>query len=153
MIFACRTGSRRAFGALAEAVAAVPVTEIGVIITSSPLPDPQLVLPNRYTVIGLRDIAAVHDDRIVINRDRIAAYIRMLRGDQHEFRKGGGAPSKRDLTIGAYDRRRQRGEPILSDLAEARAIISELAKSHPDREAPGVSTVRRHLGKLRSSGS
>ena len=77
LIFACRIGSQRAFGALARAVAAVPVTEIGMIVTSSPLPDPQLTLPNRYTVIGLRDIASVQEDRLVINRARVAAHIRM----------------------------------------------------------------------------
>ena len=59
LIFARRIRSQRAFSALARAVATVPVTEIGMIVTSSPLPDSQLTLPNRYTVVSLRDIASV----------------------------------------------------------------------------------------------
>ena len=74
----------------------MPATEIGMIVTSSPFPDPQLVLPNRYAVIGLRDIAGVQEDRLEINRQRVAAHIRMLRGDQHGFRKRQqGAPDER----------------------------------------------------------
>jgi hypothetical protein len=153
LMFACRIGSRRTFGALARAVAAVPVTEIGMIVTSSPLPDPQLVLPNRYTFIGLRDIASVHEDRLVISKERVAAHIRMLRGNRTRLRSGGGRSSDESRIIVAHDRRRQRGEPFVSIAAEARAIVSELAGANPDRVAPGVSTVRRHLGKLRSSQS
>ena len=80
LIFARQIGSQRTFGALARAVATVPATEIGMILTSSPLPDPQLMLPNRYTIIGLRDIASIEGSRVEINRSRIAAHIRMLRG-------------------------------------------------------------------------
>ena len=86
LIFARRIGSQRTFGALARAVATVPVTEIGMILTSSPLPDPQLMLPNRYTVISLRDIASIEGNRVEINRDRIAAHIRMLRGNRARLR-------------------------------------------------------------------
>jgi hypothetical protein len=151
LIFACRIGSQRTFGALARAVAAVPVTEIGMIVTSCPLPDLQLVLPNRYTIVGLRDIATVNADGLAIRRDRVAAHIRMRREKPARFRASGGRPSDESLVVGAYDRRRQRGDLFVSTAAEARAIVSELAVTHPDRAAPGVSTVRRHLGKLRSS--
>jgi hypothetical protein len=41
VIFACRIRSQRAFSALVRAVATVPATEIGLIVTSSPLPDSQ----------------------------------------------------------------------------------------------------------------
>jgi hypothetical protein len=153
LMFARQIGSQRTFGELARAVATVPATEIGMILTSSPLPDPQLMLPNRYTVIGLRDIASIEGNRVGINRGRIAAHIRMLRGNRLRLRAGGGRPSDESLVVVAYDRRRQRDEPFESTAAEARAIVSDLAEAHPDRAPPGVSTVRRHLRKLRSSRS
>ncbi len=153
LIFARQIGSQRTFGELARAVGTVPATEIGMVLTSSPLPDPQLMLPNRYTIIGLRDVASIEGSRVEINRSRIAAHIRMLRGNRLRVRAGGGRPSDESLVVDAYDRRRQRDEPFVSTAAEARAIVSDLAKARPDRVPPGVSTVRRHLGKLRSSGS
>lgn len=153
LIFACRIGSQRALGALARAVAAVPMTEIGMIVTSSPLPDPQLMLPNRYAVISLRDIASASGSQVEINRDRIAAHIRMLRGSQARLRAGGGRPSDLDLVRNAHLRRRRSGEPVVSISAEARAIVSELSLAHPDRSPPAVGTVRRHLGRLLKSKS
>ena len=153
LIFARQIGSQRTFGELARAVATVPVTEIGMILTSSSLPDPQLMLPNRYTIIGLRDIASIEGSRVEINRSRISAHIRMLRGKRQRLRAVGGRPSDESLVVDAYDRRRQRDEPFVSTAAEARAIVSDLTKAHPDRAPPGVSTVRRHLRKLRASGS
>lgn len=151
LIFACRIGSARALGALARAVAAVAVTEIGMIVTSSPLPDAQLMLPNRYMVVSLRDIASAEGSRIEINQGRIAAHIRMLRGNQFRLRAGGGRPSDQDLIVDTYSLRRQRGEPFVSIAAEARAIVAELTEAHPDRAPPGVSTVRKHLGNLSRS--
>jgi hypothetical protein len=153
LIFARRIRSQRYFGALAKAVATVPATDIGMVLTSSPLPDPQLMLPNRYTIIGLRDIASIEVNRVEINRSRIAAHIRMLRGNRLRLRAVGGRPSDEGLVVDAYDRRRRRDEPFVSTAAEARAIVSDLAKAHPDRAPPGVSTVRGHLRKLRSPGS
>ncbi len=150
LIFARRIGSQRAFGALARAVATVPATEIGMILTSSLLPDPQLTLPNHYTVIGLRDIASMEGSRVEINRGRIAAHIRALRRSRPRLRAGGGRPSYESLIAEAYDRRRQRDKPFVSISAEARAIVSELADAYQDREPLGVSTVRKHLQKLRS---
>jgi hypothetical protein len=149
VIFACRIRSQRAFSALARAVATVSATELGLIVTSGPLPDSQPLLPNRYTVASLRDIASANGSRIEINRDRIAAHIRMLPGNQARLRARGRS-SDQDRVLDAYHRRRQRGEPFVSIAAEARAIVSELTKTHPDRTPPGVSTVRRHLGRLRA---
>ena len=151
LIFACRVGHQRTFGALARAVAAVPVTEIGMIVTSSPLRGLQLVLPNRYAIIGLRDIATVNADGLAISRNRVAAHIRMRRENPVRLRASGGRPSAESLVVDAYNRRRQRGELFGSIAAEAQAIVSELAVTDPDRAALGVSTVRRHLSKLRPS--
>jgi len=88
LILARRIGSQRAVGALARAVAAVPVTEIGMIVTTSPPPDTQLVLPNSYIVLSLQDIASAQKNRLVINRPRVAAYIKMFRGTQRRLRDG-----------------------------------------------------------------
>jgi hypothetical protein len=150
LIFACRIGSHRALGTLARAVATVPATQIGMIVTSSPLPDPQLVLPNHYTVVSLRDITSADGNRVEINRDRIAAHIRMQLGDRARPRARGGRPSDHDLVVDAHRSRRNSGEPFVSIAAEARAIVSDLEVAHPDRPPPGVSTVRKHLSKLRS---
>lgn len=150
MIFACRVRNQQALGALARAIRTVPVTESGMIVTSSPLPDPQLMLPNRYTVVSLRDIASAHGSRVEIDRDRIAAHIRMVRGDRPRIHAGGRS-SDQDRIVDAHLRRRKCGEPFVSIAAEARAIVSDLAAAHPDRAPPGISTVRRHLGKVRSS--
>jgi hypothetical protein len=151
LIFACRVGHQRTFGALARAVAAVPVTEIGMIVTSSPLRDLQLVLPNRYAIIGLRDIATVNADGLAISRNRVAAHIRMRRENPVRLRASGGRPSAESLVVDAHNRLCQRGELFRSIAAEAQAIVSELAVTDPDRAALGVSTVRRHLSKLRRS--
>jgi hypothetical protein len=151
LIFACRIGSRPAFGALASAIATVPPTEIGMIITCGPLPDPRLSLPYRYTVVSLREIASVQENRLVISQQRIAAHIRAVPGNQVRIRAGAGRPSAEELVVDAHDRRRQRGEPFVSITAEARSIVSDLKTTNPDRAPLGVSTVRRHLRKLRSS--
>ena len=151
VIFARRIISQRAFSALARAVATVPATEIGLIVTSSPLPDSQFSLPNRYTVVSLRDIASVQGKRLEIDRQRVAAHIRLMRENRVRLRAGGGRPSDKDLVVDEYNRRRRQGEPFVSIAAEARVIVSELKETHPDRTPPGVSTVRRHLGRLRSS--
>jgi hypothetical protein len=150
VIFARRIISRRAFSALARAVATVPATEIGLIVTSSALPDSQFSPPNRYTIVSLRDIASVQGSRLEINRHRVAAHIR-VHGNRVRLRVGGGRPSVEDLIVDAYHLRRRRRKPFVSNNAEARAIVSELTKTHPDRTPPGVSTARRHLGRLRSS--
>lgn len=150
LIFARRIGSQQALGALARAIAAVPVTEIGMIVTTSPLPDSQLLLPKSYTVVSLRDIASCQKSRLEINRPRVAAYIKMFRGTQPRLRDGRGRPSDQNLVADAYQRRRQRGEPFITIAAEARAIRKELAQSNRDRVPPGVSTIRGHVGKLRS---
>jgi hypothetical protein len=68
-------------------------------------------------------------------------------------RRAGGRLSVEDTVVEAYHRRRQDREPFVSINAEARAIVSECTKLHQDRTPPGVSTVRRHLRKLRSSES
>jgi hypothetical protein len=151
LIFACRIGSGPAFGALASAIATVPPTEIGMIITCSPLPDPRLSLPYRYTVVSLREIASVQENRLVINQQRIAAHIRAVPGYQVRIRAGAGRPSAEELVIDAHHRRRERREPFVSNTAEARSIVSDLATAYPDRARLGVSTVRRHLVTLRSS--
>jgi hypothetical protein len=150
LIFACRIRSQRAFSALARAIAAVPVTEIGMIVTSSPVPDSPLSLPNRYTTVSLREIASVQGKRLEIDQQRLAAHIRLMR----ENRVGRGRPSDKDLIVDEYKRRRTQREPFVSIAAEARVIISKLKKAHPGRTPPGLSTVRRHLlGELRSSKS
>jgi hypothetical protein len=123
------------------------------IVTSSPLPDPQVSLPHGYTVVSLRDIASVRGDRLEINPKRIAAHIRAVRGNRIRLRAGGGRPSAEDFVVSAHGRRRQRGEPFVSITAEARSIVSDLITTFPDRTPLGLSTVRRHLGKLRSSKS
>jgi len=151
LIFACRIGSQHAFGALAGAVEAVPASEIGMIITSSPVPDSRLLPLCGYSVVSLRDIASVQENRLVINRQRMAAYVRAVRGNQVRHRAGGGRPSVEELVVNEHDRRRRRGEPFVSITAEARSIVSDLKTANPDREPLGVSTVRRHLRKLRSS--
>jgi hypothetical protein len=142
--------SQRAFSALARAVATVPATEIGLIVTSSPLPDSQFALPNRYMVVSLRDIASVRGNRLEIDRHRVAAHIREVPRNQVRLRAGRGRSSVEELILDAFHGRRQRREPFVSIMAEARAIVSELTKTHPDRTPPGVSTARRHLCRLRS---
>ena len=151
LIFAYRIRSQRGFSALTRAIAAVPVTEIGMIVTSSPVPDLQLSLPNRYTIVSLRDIARVKGKRLEIDGQRVAAHIKLVRRNQVRLRAGGGRPSDEDLIVDEYDRRRRHGDPFGPIAAEARAILSGLKKSHPDRQPPGFSTVRRHVGRLRSS--
>jgi hypothetical protein len=99
---------------------------------------------------SLRDIASANGSHIEIDRDRIAAHIRMLPGNQAQLRARGRS-SDQDRVLDAYHRRHQRGEPFVSIAAEARAIVSELTKAHRDRTPPGVSTVRRHLGRLRKA--
>jgi hypothetical protein len=151
LIFACRIRSQRAFSALTGAIAAVPVTEIGMVVTSSPMPDSPLTLPNRYTIVSLRDIASVQGKRLEIDRQRVAAHIRLMRENRVRLRAGGGRPSDKDLVVDEHNRRRRQGDPFVSIAAEARVIISKLKEAHPDRTPPGFSTVRRHLGRLRSS--
>ena len=151
LMFARRIGSRRSLGALSGASDDVPVTEIGMIVTSSRLPDPKLALPNRYMVVSLRDIANFGEDGFTINRERLVAHIRARRATPVRLRPGGGRISSEDVTADAYYRRRQRGEPFASNAAEARAIVSELAKAHSDRAPLGLSTVRRHIARLRAA--
>src|SRR5262249_8246185 len=140
-----RINSQRAFSALARAVATVPATEIGLIVTSGSLPDSQFSLPNRYTIVSLRDIASVQGKALKINRRRVAAHFRSVRGSEARRRQGG-RPSVEDMIVDAYRRRRRRRESFISISAEARAILCELKD-----EPPGFSTARKHVSRLRSS--
>jgi hypothetical protein len=135
---------------LSAALARLPPTEVGILLTTTAEMPTELVAIGGYCAIDLQEILVFGADGLFIDRARFAAFIRALaRKTGKLVASGGGRPSQVTLILEVFRARRARKVPYRSKSAEARGIIAEWRTLYPDCDPPGRSTIRGHLPDLR----
>jgi len=151
VVFAERVSTRRDLTALADAVRAVHPAELGLVITTSAAPIPSLSLPNGFLVLDLREIARTKDDQLVMDKPRLAGWVKgYARGRHKPVRDGRGRPSVKHLELEIARERRERKSSLPVQAAEARAIREEIIRRHPEVKPPAESTIAGHLREMKS---
>jgi hypothetical protein len=150
VIFARQVSSQTALGQLASGLRTVHPADKGLVITTSQNVVRHIPLPNGYEFLDLREIARATAGGLTLDAIRLGSWIRGIRtttGKDAPSRSGRPSPEARIIQI--YRDRRSRGQPVLSTRAEAMAICEEMARQAPDKKAPHVSTIRRHVARVR----
>ncbi len=149
VIFARGTLSFGDLDTVAARLPPVPKDSVGLVITTRGNMPLQVALPHRYVFLDLREIARAGTAGLSLDEPRIAGWIKGIRqGTRQRVKDGAGRPSEKDLIIEIYRMRRKRGEPVISQAAEARAISAEIQSQDLDRTSPAVKTIMRHLSSL-----
>lgn len=150
VIFACRVSSQAALDRLASLLRPVRPVNKGLVITTSPHVAREIRLPNGYEFLDLREIARGGPGELTLDTARLGSWIRGM-----DAATGKGAPSRSGRPspeahiIQIYCDRRSRGRPVVTTQAEAIAICKEMARQAPDQKVPNLSTVRRHVARIR----
>jgi hypothetical protein len=149
VIFARRISSQADLDQLASALRPVHPADKGLVITTSLQVARHVQLPGGYELLPLPEIARPGRDGLTLDTIRLGSWIR---GMAVTTAKGAptriGRPSPRSRILKIYDARRGRGMPVVSILAEAKAILAEWPQHAPDKKRPGLGTVRRHVSQL-----
>jgi hypothetical protein len=132
--------------ALADAIPAVPASQLGLVLTTTAGPPRRLALSHRYKLLDLRHIVKFRDDALTIDRPGLGAWIKAFgkRLDQPS-RLRAGRPSEAQLTERIFLERRALNIPMTDRRAEAEAIRAEMESQWPGRKAPAAKTIERHL--------
>jgi hypothetical protein len=135
--------------ALANAVPAVPASQLGVVLTTTAGP-PRLALPHHYKLLDLRLIVKCRDDALMMERARLGAWIKAFgkRLDQPS-RLRAGRPSQAELIARIFWDRRALNIPMIDRRAEAKAIKAEM-ETQPGQKAPAAKTIERHLPRSKT---
>jgi hypothetical protein len=105
----------------------------------------------RWRSLDLRAIARSSENGIHIDRDRLANWFNEIhRGNTGEGPRSRGRPSSKKLVESIYANRRARNEPFVSNAEEARRIFAEIQTHHSEGGTPSLTSLRRHLTKLRN---
>jgi hypothetical protein len=150
VVVARQVSSQAALGRLASGLRTVHPADKGLVITTSQNVVRQIPLPSGYEFLDLREIMKVTSGRLTLDTARLGSWIRGMStstGKGAPTRSGRPSPNARITRI--YRDRRSRGEPALSTRAEAIAICEELARQASDQTVPHLSTVRRHVARVR----
>jgi hypothetical protein len=146
IIFARRVRSQADFDLLASSLRPVHPADKGLVITTSLQAVRQVPLPGGYELVPLLEIVRSDLDGVVVDTVRLRSWIR---GMHATTSKGAptriGRPSPQARISQIFNLRRERGLPIVSHLAEAKAILAEWPQHASDQRPPNVSTVRRHM--------
>jgi hypothetical protein len=142
------TGPREQ-GSLLAAITDVPLTEVGLIVTCG-RSVPNKLFQGRYVVTDLREIGRIDRDRLTIERSRLGAYIKAKARGARDNRGSVGRPPVAAIVCEAYARRRSKEKEFVSIAEEARQIKQDIRRNRPDLPAPGFSTIRKHVSRLRS---
>jgi len=132
---------------LSAALARVPPTEVGILLTTAAEVPTELLALHRYCAVNLDQILLPQADGLAIDQQRLAGLIRTFARKTGPMAGRGGRYSQATLILQIFRARRTRGAPYLSKSAEAKGIITEWPDHHPDVDPPGYSTIRRHLPK------
>jgi hypothetical protein len=139
---------------LLAALAQVPPTEIGIVLTTTTGLPTEFPAPHRYCTLGLREILRTKEDGLVIDQARFAAFVREFsRRTRKPIAGEGGRHSDAMSLLDIFQERRARSLPYRSKSAEAKGIIAEWPAHYPDREPPGYSTIRKYLPNPGGQGS
>jgi hypothetical protein len=133
---------------LTDTLASVRPTELGILLTMCPIHSSEALAVERYDPLDLREFARAETDCFGLNRERLAARVRQLKGLATERIHGSaGRPSAAAQTLQIFDERRARGVPYLNKSTEAREILVDWPSSISTKP-PALSTVRNHLPNI-----
>jgi hypothetical protein len=130
---------------LSAALARVPPTELGILLTTAAEVPTEILANHRYCAVNLDQILLPQADGLVIHPGRFAGLIRALARKTKPMAGRGGRYSEATLILEVFRARRTRKAPYRSKSAEAKDIIAEWPDHHPDVDPPGYSTIRRYL--------
>jgi hypothetical protein len=135
--------------ALAGALAGVHPIELGIVLTTSADLSAEALAARRYDLLDVREIFRVETDGLALDRERLSARLRQLKGVATERIRGRtGRSSMAQQTLELFHDRRARKIPYRSKSAEAREILAEWRCRFPQYKPPALSTTRGHLPKL-----
>jgi hypothetical protein len=110
---------------LSTALARIPPTEVGIVLTCAVDLPTELLAVHRYCALNLQEIVAAKSDGLVIDRERFAAWIRAFsRKAGRQLSSQGGRPATASLIIEVFRARRARTMPYQSKYTEAKDIIA-----------------------------
>jgi hypothetical protein len=133
---------------LAGALAGAHPIELGIVLTTSHDLSVEALAARRYDPLDVREIFRVETDGLVLDREKIIARVKQLKGSAAERIRGrAGRSSKVEQTLELFHDRRARKIPFLDKSAEAREIRADWPARFPHHKAPGFSTIRGHLPK------
>jgi hypothetical protein len=130
---------------LSSALARVPPTEVGILLTTAAEVPTEFLALHRYRAVTLDQILLPQADGLVIDQRRFAGLIRAFAHKMRPVAGRGGRHSEARLILEIFRARRTRKAPYRAKSAEAKDIIAEWPDHHPDVDPPGYSTIRRHL--------
>jgi hypothetical protein len=152
VIFARHVSSQVDLDRLASSLRPIHPADKGLVITTSPRAARQVQLPGGYELLPLPEIVRPSRDGLMLDLVRLGSWIK---GMAVKTAKGAptrsGRPSPRARILQIYNARRGQGQPLVSYLAEAKAILAEWRLHVPDQTLPHLSTVRRHVTQLTKS--
>jgi hypothetical protein len=153
VIFACQVSSQVVLDRLASALRTVHPADRGLVITTSQNVTHHIDLPNRYEFLDIREIMRITAGGLTFDTIRLGSWIRGMSATTGKgaASRSGRPPEARITQI--YRNRRSRKLPVVSALAEAKAIRKEMAKVAPDQKPPHLSTIRRYVAHLRREAS
>jgi hypothetical protein len=152
VVFARQVFSQVPLDRLATGLRTIHPADKGLVITTSQDVVRHIALPNGYEFLDLREIMRATADGLTLDRTRLGSWIGGMSattGKGAPSRSGRPSPKARILQI--YNTRREQGLPFVSDLAEAKGILAVWPQWAPDQKPPHVSTVRRHVSRLRKA--
>jgi hypothetical protein len=130
---------------LSAALARVPPTEVGILLTTAAEVPTELLALHCYRAVTLDQILLPEADGLVIDQRRFAGLIRAYARTTRSVAGRSGRRSEATLILDVFRARRTRKTPYRSKSSEAKDIIAEWRDHHPDVDPPGHSTIRRHL--------
>ena len=154
VVLARRISSQADLDRLASELRPIHPAEKGIVITTSGHVARQVQLPGGYEFLPLPEIVRAVPDGLALDSQRLGFW---LRGIPPVTEKGAptrtGRPSPEATISKIFNLRRGRRLRVESDSAEAKAILAEWNQHTPDRNLPGLSTVRRHVARLKKAGA
>jgi hypothetical protein len=140
---------RRNLEALAAAIPPVPRTQLGLVLTTTADPPQWLALPHGYKLLDLRQIVRFQDNDLMIDRTTLIGWITGWRKGLHKpAQLHVGRPSDATSVREIFRERRAQALPFVNQAMEAREIRAEIASRNPERDAPAVKTIERHLRQM-----
>jgi hypothetical protein len=152
VVLARRISNQADLDRLASELRPIHPAEAGLVITTSRHVARQVQLPGGYEILPLAEVVRTGPDGLALDRQRLGFW---LRGIEPVTAKGAptraGRPSPEATIEKIFKLRRGRRLRLESDSAEAKAILVEWNQYAPDRNPPGLSTLRRHMARLRKA--
>ena len=144
VILARRVSSQVGLDKVAAELAVLPPADLGVVVTSSANVSTKVLLPFKYQFLDLREV--MREPWFTLDHAKLGSWVKAKRtGTGKQAQRRPGRPSDKALVEQFYAERRLCGPPVVSISAEARAITRTFTERFPDRDAPHLATIRKHI--------